>query len=134
MKKHITGIQTIVLITVGLLVSNLSSAQTVKDSNSFISTASVQHLQSSENNTTFKVKLLNEEGAKFSVTVKDNYGNQLFGEIYQDKVFDKKFHFENLNELGEHTITIKSFKGDAAQTFKVNAVTRVVRDVVINRL
>lgn len=134
MKKHITRIQTVLLIAVGLFVSNLASAQTAKDSNSFISTASVQHIQGPENHTMFQVKLLNQEGVKFSITVKDNLGNELFGEVYQDKVFDKKFKFENLNELGEHTITIKSLKGEATQTYKVNAVTRTVKDVVINRL
>ena len=134
MKKHITRIQTILLIAVGLFISNLASAQTAKDSNSFISNATLHHIQGPENKTTFQVKLLNQEGVKFSISVKDNFGNELFGEVYQDKVFDKKFQFENLNEVGEHTIIIKSLKGDASQTFKVNTVTRVVKDVVINRL
>ena len=134
MKKHITSIQTVLLIAIGLFISNLATAQSVKDSNSFISTAVVKHIEGDDNNTIFQVKLINQEGAKFSISVKDTFGNELFGDVYQDKVFDKKFQFENLIEQGAHTITIKSLKGDASQTFKVNTVTRIVKDVVVNRL
>jgi hypothetical protein len=134
MKKHITRIQSVLLIAVGLFISNLATAQSVKASNSFISTATVKHIEGNDYNTLFQVKLINQEGAKFSISVKDTFGNELFGEVYQDKVFDKKFQFENLIEQGAHTITIKSLKGDASQTFKINTETRVIKDVVVKRL
>jgi hypothetical protein len=134
MKKHINYMQTGLFLILGLFVSNLVSAQSAKDSNSFISTAAVKHIEGPDNSSTFQVTLINHQGAKFSVSVKDNLGNELFGDVYEDKVFDKKFQFENLSELGMHTITIRSLKGEASQTFKINAVTRVIKDVVVNRL
>ena len=96
MKKHISSMQTILFLVLGLAINNIASAQTAKDTNSFISTAVVKHIPNQEDLTIFQVKLANEGGERFSISIKDDLGTSLFQEVFQDKEFDKKFQFESL--------------------------------------
>ena len=134
MKKYIVSKQTIALFIVCVFMSVASQAQSIKGSSSFIETSVVKPITGEANKTIFQLKLDNKNGEKFTVTVRDNAGTTLFHEAFYDKAFDKKFYFENLNEQGTLAIIVKAVKENASQTFEVNAVTRVVQDVVINRL
>lgn len=134
MKKYIVNKQTIALLIFSILMGNASQAQSTKKSSSFIKSSVIKPITDDSNKTVFQLKLTNKEGEKFSVIVRDNTGTTLFQETFNDKAFDKKFLFENLSEQGTLTITVKSAKDNATQTFEVNAVTRMVQDVVINRL
>ena len=134
MKKYIVSKPIIALFIFCFLLSNVSEAQSTKEPSSFIKTSAITPITAELNKTVFQLKLANKDGEKFTVTVKDNTGSTLFQEAFQDKVFDKKFLFENLTEQGTLTIIVKAAKDNVSQTFEVNAVTRVVQDVVINRL
>lgn len=96
--------------------------------------AVVSHLESGRSESLFHVRVPNEAGEKFRMTIKDASGTVLFSQVYDDKKFDKKFLITDVDPGAKLRFTIISLKDKTRQTFEVNTVTHVVEDVVVTRL
>ena len=142
MKKHIIRIQNTAnrfkyyasALIITLLLNKSTSAQLITDSSSFIKTALIKHIPSEENKKLFHVQLNNEKGEKFSISIKDNYGQLLFSEVYQDKKFDKKYLLTNMEDEERVFIIIRSLRNKEAQLFEISTQIRTFHDYVVTRL
>ena len=101
------------------------------------STTSVQFAGSATNALLFDVKINNAAGEKFTLVIKNSDGDVLFSKAYDDKAFNKKIKIlkdETSSAGTDFTFSIVSPNKDVANTFQVNATTKVVDDVVITKL
>ena len=101
-----------------------------------VKAASIKHISSTNDKLIFQLSLDNEDGEKFSVSIKDVMGTTIFYNVYQDKKFDKKFVFEKSEDISKLTFLIRSLKDNVTQTFEINAITRLVEnyDVSVRKL
>ncbi len=98
-------------------------------------TTSVQFAGSATNALMFDVKINNITGEKFTLVIKNAEGDVLFSKDYSDKAFDKKIKILKDETNGTYfSFSIISPNKSLANTFEVNATTKVVDDVVITQL
>jgi hypothetical protein len=94
--------------------------------------AEIKYLGTVDDAVIFDVVFDNPNGGKFSVTVLDETGNQLFQEVYSDKKFDKKFKLPK-SDRNKLTFVIRNYKDtDMKQSFEIN--THYTEDVVVTKL
>ena len=124
---------TLSLITGSLLV-RAAGNDSVENHKGSASTAEVKYIGSYEGEALFNVLYNNGTGARFSVKVVDNEGNQLFQGIYTDKKFDKKFKIIDAGSYGKLTFIIRSFQDNSIQHFEINSNTRMVEDVEVTEV
>lgn len=139
MKKLLLSPKALSLLLAGQLLLSSASAQPARavaytETASFVQNAQVKAVLSRGRAPVFAVRLLNQEGTRFSVTVKDHHGTTLFQEVYSDRLFDRAFIFEDLAPEGRLTFTFRSLKDGVAQTFEVSSQTRTVQEVVVNKV
>ena len=83
----------------------------------------------------FKIKINNETGARFTVTVKDDNNEILFSTSYNEKSFDKQFKMLKGEQYSsKYYITVSSRNKQLEQKYVVNTSTRSVQDVVVSKL
>lgn len=77
----------------------------------------------------------NAEENEFTVTITDNAGFLLHKEVIKGEKVSKKFLL-NTDELGDNTVKflVTSKKSNQTVTYEVNHVSRLVQDVVVNKL
>jgi len=97
-------------------------------------TAEVKYVGSTEGQPLFNVLYHNGTGARFSIRVLDNEGNQLFLGSYTEKNFDKKFRMEGTETNGKLVFIIRNYKDNSVQSFEVNSNTRLVEDVEVKEV
>jgi len=100
----------------------------------FIKKAEVKHIETKDNKLLFQILLDNELGEKFTVSIKDEDGNQLFKEVYSDKKFAKKFELPENEDAGKIIVMIRSLGNNQSQVFEINTTTRVYQDVVVSKI
>jgi hypothetical protein len=121
--------------TVTVLLINISAnAQSLDSKASIAENVSVTHVQSKDASSLFHVRIPNEAGDRFSLTIKDANGGILFNNIYNDKEFDRKFLITDIESDAKLLFTISSLKTRKTQTFETTAVSRIIDDVVVTRL
>jgi hypothetical protein len=101
-----------------------------------VKAASVKHVSTTNDKIIFQLSLENENGERFSVSIKDSDGYVLFSDYYTDKKFDKKFVFDKAENLSKLTFVIRSLKDNSVQLFEVSTAPRVIEnyDVSIRKL
>ena len=134
MKKNNTRMLLMALLASFVMVSTYAGATGGHTPNPIISSVQVKHLMDQDNKTFFQVELKNKQGEKFSVTITDKFGTELFSETSREKDFEKKFQCENLEELGPLNIKIKSLKDGQEQVFQLNTSVRFVHHVTVQKL
>ena len=120
--------------TTVLILSVSANAQTATSKAPLGEQAEITHLETKESNSLFSVKYPNEAGDRFSLVIRDASGVILFNEVYEEKNFDKKFLFTDIDRDAKLLFTISSLKDKRSQTYETSAVSRVVNDVVVTRL
>lgn len=120
--------------TAVFILSVSANAQTATTKAPLGEQAEITHLETKEANSLFSVKYPNEAGGKFSLVIRDGSGTVLFNEVYEDKNFDKKFLFTDIDRDAKLLFTISSLKGKRSQTYETSAVSRVIEDVVVTKL
>lgn len=130
------GLPTVVMAV--LLTGFSATAQTVNltDSASTTKAAVVKHIGTEGNNQYFQVLMDNDKGDKFSLAIKDEDGNTLFQEVYNDKKFDKKFQLqkEDVNDTEKLVFIIRTLKDGISQSFEISKNVRTVEYVTVNKL
>ena len=80
----------------------------------------------------FDVRFSNPNSDKFLLEIMESSNNNLFKEIYRDKLFVKKFKIPT--DLGELKFVIRNLKDNSSQTFIVNRSQRLLEEVVVKKL
>lgn len=98
------------------------------------STAEVFYIGSQEGQPLFNVMYNNNEGSRFSISITDADGYELFQSSYSDKKFDKKFKIADGVPDGKLLLTIHNFQDNSVQSFEINANTLLVEDVEVKEV
>jgi hypothetical protein len=99
------------------------------------STAEVIYIGNREDQPVFNVLYDNSKGSRFSVSVFDGKGDQLFTSTYSDKHFDKKFTIaDGLDIEGKLVFVVRNFSDNSMQSFEINSDTRLIEDVQVKEV
>ncbi|HLZ88189.1 MAG TPA: hypothetical protein VKQ52_13135 [Puia sp.] len=98
------------------------------------STAEVKYITAGNGAFFFNVTYNNATGGRFSVVVLDEYGNQLYQNVYTDKKFDKKFMLADPDNFKKLTFVIRNYSDNTVQRFEVNSDDRMVEDVEVKEV
>lgn len=82
----------------------------------------------------FDVKIENENSDKFTVTIKDENGEVIFEQNYNDKNFNKRFKMLNGSAYGNLYFSITSWNKELEGTFAVSTSHKTVDEVNITKL
>ena len=97
-------------------------------------TADVRYIAGSNGEFFFNVVYANAAGSRFSLSIQDEYGNQLYQAFYSDKQFDKKFKLADPESFGKLTFVIRNYGDNSVQRFEVNSNNRLVEDVEVKEI
>ncbi|HMI60765.1 MAG TPA: hypothetical protein VK518_07655 [Puia sp.] len=98
------------------------------------STAEVKCISGKDGEYLFNVIYNNANGSRFSVTVLDADGNQLFQNLYSDKKFDKKFKLADPDAFAKLTFVIRNYGDNSVQRWEVNANNKIVEDIEVKEV
>ena len=79
----------------------------------------------------FDVKYNNISGNNFTFVIKDEYGEVLFEQSYNNKQFFKKVQLPQVGDVKSLTFTIVSDKNKLVQSKNVKITTNIVEDVLV---
>jgi hypothetical protein len=102
--------------------------------NSSASTAEVKCISGKDGEYLFNVVYNNTSGSRFSLTVLDAEGNQLFQSQYSDRRFDKKFRLADPDEFARLTFVIRNYGDNSVQRWEVNANNKLVEDIEVKEV
>ena len=96
---------------------------------------SIQYVGKVNDQLVFQVDYENPNNDVVNVLIKDEDGNVLYTDRFNDKKLTKKFKV-NTTEYGDARLTfvISTSKERTSQVFQVNTNTRVIDDVVVTNL
>jgi hypothetical protein len=90
----------------------------------------IQYVGTTGDNIVFNVKYDNADSAKFDLIIKNEFGDIVYQQSYNDKNFDKKVVL--VKEPGDAHLTFIIKGADTyKQSFDITTVTRTVEDVVV---
>jgi hypothetical protein len=134
-KKTFTVLTLTAACFAGSLAAHAASGHEPKKHNAgSASTAEVFYVGSLEGQPLFTVMYNNAEGSRFSISITDAQGYELFRNSYSDKKFDKKFEIADVVPEGKLMLTIRNYKDNSEQTFEINANTLLVEDVEVKEV
>lgn len=120
------------LISASVLMTSFSAQAGTGDN---ITPSAIQYTGSTYDGIMLKMRINNETGANFTLTVKDDNGEVLFTEVYNDKSFDKQFKLLKGDQYSSYYyFTVSSPNKQLEQKYVVNTSTRSVEDVAISKL
>lgn len=96
--------------------------------------AEVKYIAGTDGDGLFNVVYNNITGSRFSVVVLDEYGNQLYQNVFTDRMFDRKFKLADPESTGKLTFIIRNFSDKTVQRFQVDATDKMVEDVEVKEL
>jgi hypothetical protein len=97
-------------------------------------TAEVKYIATKEGQGLFNVIYKNAAGTRFSITVLDEYGNQLYRGLFSDRRFDRKFKLADPESVSKLIFVVRNFGDDSVQRFEVDATSQIVEDVRVTEL
>ena len=91
----------------------------------------IQYVGTTDAGIVFNVKYDNADSAKFDLIIKNQYGDVVYQQAYDDLNFDKKVVL--VKEPGDAHLTfiIRTANNDYKQSFDITTTTRTVEDVVV---
>ncbi|HEY4110528.1 hypothetical protein [Puia sp.] len=98
------------------------------------STAEVKFIGSNAGGYSFNVLYNNTAGARFSVAILDEFGDQLYQHFYTDRKFDKNFRLPDPESYGKLVFVIRNLSDNSVQRFEVHADSRVVDEVKVKEV
>ena len=95
----------------------------------------VQLTANTEDALVFKLRVNNQKGENFTVTIKNNSGEVLFSQVFNETDFEKQFKvLKGENEYANYSVTIASSDKSMVETYVISSTVRTVNDVAINKL
>ena len=120
-----------VLTAFVLAAGYTANAQTAVKQPITITNASVQYIGSQEDMISVAVKYDTAPGNKFSITVRDQDGYQLYQGNFTEKKFRKIFELPK-PDLSKVIFVIRNTNTNEVQSYEVN--TRVVEEIVVKKV
>lgn len=96
--------------------------------------AEVKYIATEEGDGMFNVIYNNAAGGRFSISVLDEYANQLYQGIFSDRQFNRKFKLADAESTSKVTFIIRNFADNSVQRFEVDATSQLVEDVQVKEL
>ena len=95
----------------------------------------LKYLGKFKNQPLFELNFTNSEAGEFTVVIRDEYGTTLYKENVKAGTTSKKF-LVNTEELGNVNLEMEIIgkKSDKTVVFAINQNSRIVEDVVVNKL
>lgn len=93
--------------------------------------SAVQYLGTTDKGVVFNVKYDNADAASFSLIIKNEYGDVVYQQQYNDKNFDKKVLLTKEPGDARLTFIIRSSSANLKQTFDITTTTKTVEEVVV---
>lgn len=123
------------LLFASVLMTSLSVQAGTNENVNPADRSGINYTGSTNDGLLFKIKINNETGARFTVTVKDDNNEILFSTSYNEKSFDKQFKMLKGEQYSsKYYITVSSSNKQLEQNYVVNTSTRSVQDVVVSKL
>jgi len=97
-------------------------------------TAEVKYIATKEGEGLFNVIYNNAAGSRFSISVLDEYGNQLYQGFFSDRRFDRKFKLADPESTSKLTFVIRNYSDNSVQRFEVDNTSQLVEDVQVTEL
>ncbi len=120
------------MVILTALVSSLSLSGFAANKENEKETANaVQYVGSNEKGVVFNVKYDNATASPFNLIIKNEYGEVVYQQQYNDKNFDKKVVLSKEPGDAHLTFIIKSSSANIRQSFDISTTTRTVEDVVV---
>lgn len=94
----------------------------------------IKYLGTQDDMILFNVAYPNPEGVRFSVTVKDQDGTQLFQGFFSDRSFNKQFRLPKTDKNKISFIVHNGKEADVVKTFAINVNSRFVEDVAVKKI
>src|SRR4051794_26276783 len=92
----------------------------------------IQYVGTTDENIVFNVKYDNADAAKFDLIIKNENGDIVYQQTFNDKNFDKKVML--VKEPGDARLTFIIKGADTyKQSFDISTVTRTVEDIVVKK-
>lgn len=130
MNKQVLKFGTRTVILAGL-VATLSFSGYAANKNEKENASTVQYVGATEKGIEFNVKYSNANASPFSLIIKNEYGDVVYQQQYNDKTFDKKVLLAKEPGDAHLTFIIKSASTSIKQSFDITTTTRMVEDVVV---
>jgi hypothetical protein len=111
-------------------MANNSNIEIVSNEN----TASVKYTGSENDALFFEVKVNNPKGDKFTLTIQAEDGTVLYSKDYTDVNFNKRVKILKTDEANRYNFSIHSSNKELENHFSINAVSKIVDDVVVTKL
>jgi len=126
MKSSITAI--------ALFFAAAASAQSTGGMLSKEPVATVKCLGIQEDMVVFNVSYPNPDGSKFSLTVKDQDGTQLYQNVFSDKEFYKQFRLPKMDKSKISFVIRNGKEAELVRSFEINVNSRFVEDIAIKKI
>ena len=130
MNKQVLKFGSRVIILAGL-VGTLSFSSYAANKENEKEVSIVQYEGTTEKGIVFNVKYENAAASPFNLIIKNEYGEVVYQQQYNDKNFDKKVLLTKEPGDARLTFIIKSASVNLKQSFDITTSTRTVEDVVV---
>jgi hypothetical protein len=112
-------------------INQAKAGSTINQTDSSQST--VQYVGTTEKGILFNVKFNNESGAKFNLIIKDENGDFLFNQQYNDKNFNKNIVLVKDADDAKLTFFIEGREMNLKESFTITTSARVIEDVTVTK-
>ncbi len=116
------------------VVSANDSLASTGDGRTAANTAEVRNISNKAGESLINVVYANPSGSRFSVSVIDGEGNQLFQAVFSDKRFDRKFKVADPEVFDHLVFIIRNFGDNTLQRFEVKTNNRLVEDIEVKEV
>jgi uncharacterized radical SAM superfamily protein len=136
MKKQVLNFRKAMLVAALVSAVSFSAmaapATDKNDKSNKAAQSNIQYVGVTDNSIVFNVKYDNIDASKFDLIIKNEYGDVVYQQTFNDKNFDRKVVL--LKEPGDARLTFIIKGADTyKQSFDISTVTRTVEDVVVKK-
>lgn len=96
--------------------------------------ADVKYIAGTDGDGLFNIVYNNAAGSRFSIIVLDEYGNQIYQNVFSDRKFDRKFKLADPEASTKLTFVIRNYGDKSVQRFEVEAINKMVEDVEVREV
>lgn len=123
------------IVLAGIIVSTSLPVLANKNALSNTNAPVVEFISTGENGTLLSVQYKNEQKQKFTVVIRDEYGNTIYRKESDAENFGKTFQLVNENKDNYSTVTLVLIPEEGSNyTFNINTSFEVVKKVEVNKI
>ena len=131
MNKQVLKFGSRVIILAGLVGTLSFSGMAASTKKEKDAASAVQYVGTTDKGIVFNVKYDNNDASKFDLIIKNEYGDIVYQQQFNDKNFDKKVLLTKEAGDAHLTFIIRSASANIKQSFDITTSTRTVEEVVV---